>query len=102
MMGSHSSLSPRTAASWPENGTSKVVRDDAELRRLGSALKNVGVAVLLICIGGRLDPRPMANTTLGLARQALGNGCTTVIASPWLIDSRAPSYWLPTLLKDWN
>ncbi|OPY99223.1 hypothetical protein A5906_26195 [Bradyrhizobium sacchari] len=90
----------------PGNRYFQVVRDDAELRMagadLGSALKNVGVAVLFICSGGRLDPHPMANTTLGLARQALGNGCTTVIASPWPIDSRIPSYWLPTFLKAWD
>lgn len=83
-----------------------VVRDDADLRMagadLGSALKNVGVAVLFICSGGRLDPHPMANRTLGLARQVLGNGGTTVIASPWPIDSRIPSYWLPTFLKAWD
>jgi hypothetical protein len=83
-----------------------VVRDDADLRiagaDLGSALKNIGVAVLFICSGGRLDPHPMANRTLGLARQVLGNGGTTVVSSPWPIDSRIPSYWLPTFLEAWD
>ena len=75
----------------PGNRYFQVVKDDADLTLagsdLGSALKNVGVAVLIVCSGGRLDPHPMAITTLGLARQVLGNGCTTVIASPWPIDS---------------
>ena len=44
----------------------------------------------------------MANRTLGLARQVLGNGGTTVVASPWPIDSRIPSYWLPTFLEAWD
>jgi hypothetical protein len=90
----------------PGNRYFHVVRDDADLRiagaDLGSALKNVGVAVLFICSGGRLDPHPMANRTLGLARQVLANGGTTVIASPWPIDSRIPSYWLPTFLEAWD
>lgn len=87
----------------PGNRYFQVVRDDADLRiagaDLGTALKNVGVAVLFICSGGRLDPHPMANRTLGLARQVLGNGGTTVVASPWPIDSRIPSYWIPAFLE---
>ena len=90
----------------PGNRYFQVVKDDADLTLAGSdlssALKNVGVAVLFVCSGGRLDPHPMAITTLGLARQVLGNGCTTVIASPWPIDSRIPSYWLPTFLEAWD
>jgi len=90
----------------PGNRYFQVVKDDADLTLAGSdlssALKNVGVAVLFVCSGGRLDPHPMAITTLGLARQILGNGCTTVIASPWPIDSRIPSYWLPAFLKAWD
>jgi hypothetical protein len=90
----------------PGNRYFQVVRDDADLKMsgsdLGSALKNVGVAILFVCSGGRLDPHPMAITTLGLPRQILGNGCTTVIASPWPIDSRIPSYWLPIFLKGWD
>ena len=90
----------------PGNRYFQVVQDDADLTLagsdLGSALKNVGVAVLFVCSGGRLDPHPMAITTLGLARRVLGSGCTTVIASPWPIDSRIPSYWLPTFLEAWD
>jgi hypothetical protein len=29
-------------------------------------------------------------------------GCTTVIASPWPIDSRIPSHWLPAFLEAWD
>jgi hypothetical protein len=49
-----------------------------------------------------MDKHPMANTTLGLVRQLLGNGCTAVVASPWPLDSRVPSYWIPTFLERWH
>lgn len=84
----------------------QVVRNDAAFKvaasKLSNALSGVGVAILFVCSGGRLDPHPMANTTIGLARQILENGCTAVIASPWPVDSRMPSYWLPAFLKSWN
>jgi hypothetical protein len=44
----------------------------------------------------------MANTTIGLTKQLLGNGCTAVIASPWPLDARVPSHWLPTFLRAWD
>lgn len=90
----------------PGNRFFQLVSDDADLRMAGSdlsdALKNVGVAVLFVCSGGRLDPHPMAVTTLGLPQQLLANGCGTVIAAPWPIDSRIVSYWLPTFLERWD
>ena len=58
--------------------------------------------VLFICSGGRLDSHPVAETTVGLVRQLFDQGCATVIASPWPLDSRVPSHWLPTFLKRWD
>ena len=90
----------------PEGRFFQVVQDDANLRaastELADALGGVGVAILFVCSGGRMDKHPMANTTLGLARQLLGNGCTAVVASPWPLDSRVPSHWIPTFLERWH
>lgn len=90
----------------PEGRFFQVVQDDAKLKaasaELADALGNVGVAILFVCSGGRMDKHPMANTTLGLARQLLGKGCKAVVASPWPLDSRVPSYWVPTFLKRWH
>lgn len=90
----------------PEGRFFQVVQDDANLKaasaELADALGGVGVAILFVCSGGRMDKHPMANTTLGLARQLLGNGCMAVVASPWPLDSRVPSYWIPTFLERWH
>ena len=47
-------------------------------------------------------PGPVANTTVGLAKELLNHGCSTVIASPWPLDSRVPSHWLPQFLDSWT
>lgn len=90
----------------PEGRFFQVVQDDAKLKaasaELADALGGVGVAILFVCSGGRMDKHPMANTTLGLARQLLGNGCKAVVASPWPLDSRVPSHWIPTFLERWH
>jgi hypothetical protein len=51
-------------------------------------------SVLFVCSGGRVDSHPMSNTTVGLVKYALEAGCKCVVASPWPLDSRVPSYWL--------
>jgi hypothetical protein len=83
-----------------------VIGNDAELKaaagRLADAIKGAGVAVLFVCSGGRVDSHPMANTTIGLVKYALEAGCRTVVASPWPLDSRVPSYWLPAFLAAWH
>ena len=65
-------------------------------------VSGAAVAVLFICSGGRIDAHPMANTTIGLVKYALEAGCKTVVASPWPLDSRVPSYWLPAFLDAWH
>ena len=84
----------------------KVVSDEGMLRvtadDLAAALRNVGLVVLFVCSGGRVDKHPGAHTTLGLARQILDRGCQAVIASPWPLDSRVPSHWLPVFLDQWS
>jgi hypothetical protein len=82
------------------------IANDAELRtaarHLADAIRGVEVAVLFICSGGRVDSHPMANTTIGLVKYALEAGCKAVAASPWPLDSRVPSYWLPAFLAAWD
>jgi CHAT domain-containing protein len=68
---------------------------------LANALRNVGIVILFVCSGGRADKHPGANTTLGLAKQILDRGCAAVIASPWPLDARVPSHWLPEFLRSW-
>jgi len=84
----------------------QVVSDEGILRvapsDLAAALRNVGTAVLFVCSGGRADKHPGAHTTLGLARQILDRGSQAVIASPWPLDSRVPSHWLPVFLAHWS
>jgi CHAT domain len=69
---------------------------------LAGALRNVDVVILFVCSGGRTDKHPPANTTVGLAKQILDRGCQAVIASPWPLDTRVPSHWLPAFLERWD
>ncbi len=89
-----------------EEGFFQVVSDEGVLRvtpdALAAALRNVGTVILFVCSGGRTDKHPGAHTTLGLAKQILDQGCEAVIASPWPLDSRVPSHWLPTFLEQWS
>ncbi|WP_439549056.1 CHAT domain-containing protein [Falsiroseomonas sp.] len=89
----------------PEGRYFQVVSDEGGLRvaagDLAGALRNVGVVILFVCSGGRADKHPGAHTTLGLAKQILDRGSQSVIASPWPLDSRVPSHWLPTFLERW-
>ncbi len=90
----------------PEGRYFQVVSDEGVLRvtaaDLANALRNIGVVVLFVCSGGRADKHPAANTTLGLAKQIVDRGCSAVIASPWPLDARVPSHWLPTFLDHWT
>jgi hypothetical protein len=83
-----------------------VIANDAELRsaagRFAEAIRGAEVAVLFVCSGGRVDSHPMSNTTVGLVKYALDAGCKCVVASPWPLDSRVPSYWLPAFLSAWE
>jgi tetratricopeptide (TPR) repeat protein len=82
------------------------ISDDAELALysavLANAVRRSAIVVLFICSGGRFDSHPVAETTVGLVRQLLDQGCATVIAPPWPLDTRVPSHWLPTFLERWN
>ncbi|SDG17508.1 CHAT domain-containing protein [Thalassobaculum litoreum] len=84
----------------------QVVADEENLRvsaqDLANSLRNIGVAILFVCSGGRSDRYPGANTILGLAKQVLDRGCLAVIASPWPLDARVPSHWLPVFLEAWD
>jgi hypothetical protein len=71
-------------------------------RALARALSDVKVVVLLVCSGGRVDAMPGAQTTMGLAKQLLNAGCSTVIGSPWPLSASVPVYWLPGFLAAWS
>jgi hypothetical protein len=90
----------------PERRLFQAVSDEGVLKvtpgALAAALRNVGIVVLFVCSGGRTDKHPGAHTTLGLARQILDRGSQAVIASPWPLDSRVPSHWLPVFLRHWS
>jgi len=90
----------------PEGRYFQVVSDEGVLRvtagDLANALRNICVVVLFVCSGGRADKHPAANTTLGLAKQIVDRGCSAVIASPWPLDARVPSHWLPAFLDQWT
>jgi hypothetical protein len=83
----------------------QVVSDEASLQMsaldMARALEGAGVVVLFVCSGGRQTEHPIASTTVGLPKQLLDRGCSVVIASPWPLDSRVPSHWLPTFLSRW-
>jgi hypothetical protein len=90
----------------PEGRYVQRISDDSELALypavLAHAVRQSAIVVLFICSGGRLDSHPVAETTVGLVRQLLDQGCATVIASPWPLDTRVPSHWLPTFLERWG
>lgn len=90
----------------PEGRFFQLVSDEGLLKvsaaDLAAAVRNVGVVVLFICSGGRTDKHPMANTTVGLAKQVLDRGCSAVIASPWPLDSQVPPHWLAAFLPQWE
>ena len=89
----------------PQGRYFHIVSDEGDLRvaagALANALRNVGIVILFVCSGGRADKHPMANTTLGLAKQLLDRGCAAVVASPWPLDAGVPSHWLPEFMCHW-
>lgn len=84
----------------------RVVTDDVDLALASStisgALEDIGVVVLFVCSGGRLDKHPGASATVGLVRRLLDNGCRAVVAPPWPLRTNVPPYWLPTFLDRWS
>lgn len=89
-----------------ENRFFQRVSDEAKFRvsglALASALEGAGVVVLFVCSGGRQDEHPVASTTVGLPKVLLQGGTLAVIASPWPLDPRVPSHWLPGFLAAWE
>ncbi|MES2522567.1 MAG: hypothetical protein V4617_07725 [Gemmatimonadota bacterium] len=82
------------------------VQDDVALRvpsgSVARALAGIGVVVLFVCSGGRVDRRPGANAMLGLAKELLDRGCRAVVAPPWPLETMVPPLWLPTFLQSWS
>lgn len=90
----------------PEGRFFQVVSDDAEFKVTSAALarsiRNVELVILFVCSGGRFGKHPWASTTVGLAKELLDRGCSTVIGSPWPLHSSNPAYWLPAFLDAWD
>jgi len=69
---------------------------------LAQALARVELVILFVCSGGRMDRHPSASTTIGLPKMLLEQGCRTVIASPWPLESLAAGPWLEGFLAHWE
>lgn len=90
----------------PEGNYFHTLNDEGSLKVpadvVATAVRDSRVAVLFVCSGGRSDKVPDANTTSGLVKQLLSNGCSTVIASPWPIEAMVAASWAPKFLKNWK
>ena len=77
----------------------RAVMDDAAVAiassTLSGALANIGVIVLFVCSGGRLDKHPGASTTIGLVKRLLDEGCSAVIRRRGRSMSTCLPTWLP-------
>jgi tetratricopeptide (TPR) repeat protein len=69
---------------------------------LAQALARVELVVLFVCSGGRMDRHPSTNTMVGSPKMLLEQGCRTVIASPWPLESLAAGPWLEGFLAHWE
>lgn len=90
----------------PEGRFFQVVADDSDMRltpdAISRAARNAGVVILFVCSAGRFDKHPMADTTIGFAKELLDQGCSVVIASPWPLNASVPAYWLPAFMEAWS
>jgi len=68
---------------------------------LATAVRQSSIVILFVCSGGRIDSHPAGETTVGLVKELLNNGCSTVIASPWPLSVLVPPHWLPVFLQEW-
>jgi hypothetical protein len=90
---------------FPEGRFLQRVSDDANsamyLVTLAAAIRDSSLCILFICSGGRIDTHPMGETTVGLVKEVMDQGCSTVIASPWPLNVAVPPHWLPVFLQEW-
>lgn len=83
------------------------ISDDGQLsmwyESLASAIRGSSLVVLFVCSAGRSDPHPYARTsTVGLVRELLRRGCSTVVACPWPLNVSVPPKWLPAFMEEWS
>lgn len=90
LVGAHGSV-------WFDNGSFRAVSDESQGRmsaaELASRLAGCGVAVLLVCSGGRLDREAFSIRMSGLSYELLHRGCRAVVASPWPLDALTARRW---------
>ncbi|WP_375758758.1 CHAT domain-containing protein [Corallococcus exercitus] len=72
------------------------------LNQLAETLRGSGVVVLLVCSAGKVGVSPYLSTNVSLPEMLLGNGCRSVVASPWPIDSVKAGSWLEFFVAAWN
>jgi hypothetical protein len=89
----------------PEGRFIQRLSDEANLAvypaALASAVEGSSVVILFVCSGGRIDSHPTGETTVGLVKELLDQGCSTVIASPWPLNVGVPPHWLPVFIQEW-
>ena len=82
------------------------ISDDRDLvaspSALATALSGVGLVILFVCSGGRIDKNPWSNSTTSLPKQLLNNGCRAVIASPWPLNVMVTYNWLGVFMRKWE
>lgn len=69
---------------------------------LAKIFNGADVAILFVCSSGRIDSHPGANSTIGLVRELLNQGCRSVVAPPWALEAVVPQDWLPVFLERWD
>lgn len=82
------------------------VADEAGLlvapQTLTYGLAGTELVILFICSGGRTEPHPYANASVGLTKQLLAAGCRTVIASPWPLYPSITGPWFEAFMREWD
>lgn len=69
---------------------------------LARSLAQIELVILFVCSGGRIDSHPFGNTTVGLPKLLLNNGCRTIIASPWPLSAVVTGSWLERFMQAWE
>lgn len=86
-----------------ENRWFRVVQDEGSFwltpKNIAESVTDANIVVLFVCNAGRVDANPFVHSGTGLARKILDHGVRAVVASPWPLQSRVPSDWLPVFLE---
>ena len=70
-------------------------------RDFAENVSNNELVILFVCNAGRFDNHPYQSSTISLQRELLRQGCHTIIASPWPLDSFMTTKWFKLFLQKW-